>query len=323
MKILVTGISGRIGANLAASLVAMGHSVRGLVWHRDPAVCKLEDLEIELVTGSLTERDDVDAAVDGVDAIYHLGAAFQAGGPFSEQEYFEINVGGTFNMLEAARSQVNPPHILFASTDAIYEKYVPGGLDAPITEEAPRVPRGAYAMSKSVGEELCNSYWHTHALPVTILRFANVQAADEILSFPQFYLSKMYEAAPELAKLWTGEERLLLLMDSNGRLYKKHVADVRDIVHGCVRALGKERSFGETFQLAGPKPFTWDEAVYRLSETLQIPAVEVRIAGTPTFYEFDLRKAQRYLGFQPQFDIVRMIVDGLSFQRGEDIGVRR
>ena len=323
MKILVTGVSGRIGANLAASLVAMGHSVRGLVWHRDPAVSKLEDLEIELVTGSLTARGDVDAVVDGVDAIYHLGAAFQAGGPFSEQEYFEINVGGTFNMLEAARSQVNPPHILFASTDAIYEKYVPGGLDAPITEEAPRVPRGAYAMSKSVAEELCNGYWHTHALPVTILRFANVQAADEILSFPQFYLSKMYEAAPELAKLWTGEERLLLLMDSNGRLYKKHVADVRDIVHGCVCALGKERSFGETFQLAGPKPFTWDEAVYRLSETLQIPAVEARIAGTPTFYEFDLSKAQRYLGFQPQFDIVRMIVDGLSFQRSEDIGVRR
>jgi len=323
VNVLVTGITGRIGANLAASLAALGHSVRGLVWPRDPAVSKLADLEIEFVSGSLTDCSVVNEAVDGVDAIYHLGAAFQGGGPFSEEEYFEINVGGTFNVLEAARRQVRPPHVFFASTDAIYEKYVPGGLDAPITEETPRVPRGAYAVTKSVAEELCAGYWHTYSLPVTILRFANVMAADEILGFPQFYLSKMHERDPVLARLWTGEEQLLLLMDSNGRYYKKHVADVRDIVHGCLCALGKEGACGETFQLAGPKPFTWDEAVYRLSEILKIPAVEAAPAGNPTFYEFDLSKAQRYLGFQPQFDVVRMIVDGLGYQRGEDIGVRR
>ena len=78
---------------------------------------------------------------------------------------------------------------------------------------------------------------------------------------------------------------------------------------------------GETFQLAGPRPFTWDEAVYRLAEILNLPLVEVQVRGTPTFYEYDLSKARAALGFQPSFDIVRMIVDALSFQRGEDIGV--
>src|SRR5687767_7729481 len=66
MNILVTGITGRIGANLAASLVAEGHQVRGLVWARDARVEKLEGLGVELLYGSLTEAADVTRAVDGM-----------------------------------------------------------------------------------------------------------------------------------------------------------------------------------------------------------------------------------------------------------------
>ena len=148
-----------------------------------------------------------------------------------------------------------------------------------------------------------------------------VRAADEILEFPQFYLSKMKEAHPELAALWQGEERAVLLKDERGRPFKKHIADVRDIVHGCLCALGKDRALGETFQLAGPHPFTWDEVSYRLAEILKMPHVEAQVGGTPTFYEFDLSKAERDIGFSPSCDIVKMIVDALNYQRGEDIGV--
>ena len=45
-----------------------------------------------------------------------------------------------------------------------------------------------------------------------------------------------------------------------GRAWRKHIADVRDIVGGCVAALGNAAAVGQTFQLAGPAPFTWDEA---------------------------------------------------------------
>ena len=315
MNVLVTGITGRIGAELAAELASSGHSVRGLVWPQDPGVEKLSGMDLELIRGGLTDRDDVTRAVNGVEVVFHLGAAFQAGGPFSEQDFFDINVGGTFNVLEAARARGTVPHLIFASTDALYHKYVPGGMEEPITERAPRVATGPYAMSKAVAEELCMGYWHSYSLPLTILRFASVFAADEILQFPQFYLSELYAGNPALERLWQGEERLVALKDDRGRFYKKHVSDVRDIVQGCVRAMGRERAFGEVFQLAGPKPFTWDEAVYRLSEILQIPVIEAAPGGIPTFYEFDLSKSKRYLGFQPQYDVVQMIVDALSFRR--------
>ncbi|HIG18962.1 MAG TPA: NAD(P)-dependent oxidoreductase, partial [Candidatus Handelsmanbacteria bacterium] len=114
---------------------------------------------------------------------------------------FEINVGGTFHMLEACR-HAGVGHLLFASSDALYNKYVPGGMTAPITEATPRQARGWYAMSKGMGEELCEGYARSYQLPVTILRFAMVLGAGEILDFPQFYLSHLRNSSPELEALW-------------------------------------------------------------------------------------------------------------------------
>jgi nucleoside-diphosphate-sugar epimerase len=172
-----------------------------------------------------------------------------------------------------------------------------------------------------VGEELVNGYFLGHGLPTTILRFAMVLGAGEILDFPQFYLSKRKDSAPELAALWRGEERLVALRDAQGRYFKKHVAEVRDIVHGCLCALGCEAAAGETFQLGGPRPFTWDEAVGPLGAALGIPVVEAQVTGIPTHYEFDLTKARRLLGFDPQYDVGRMIAEALRFRRGEATGL--
>jgi UDP-glucose 4-epimerase len=322
MRILVTGITGRIGANLAAALVAQGHAVRGLVWARDARVEKLRPLGVELVEGNLTEPADVDRAVDGVDAIYHLGGAFQGGGPFSTDDYFAINVRGTYLMLEAAQRQPRLQQFLFASTDALYDKYPPGGMAEPIDpDRTPRRPRGWYALSKSLGEELCDGYWRTYRTPVTILRFALTVGAGEIAHFPQFYLSKLKETYLDLAPLWSGGERLVIMRDLNGRSWRKHIADVRDIVGGCLAALGKPAALGQTFQLAGPAPFTWEEAIPYLADRLGLPYVDARSNGVPTYYEYDLEKARRLIDFRPQYDIFRMIDDAVAFERGEEIGV--
>ena len=323
MKILITGITGRIGANVAAGLCAEGHDIRGLVWPKDPRVEKLKTLGIELIEGSLTDAADVNRCVDGVDAIYHLGAAFQGGGPFSENDYFDINIRGTFHVLEAARTNPGLKHLIFASTDAQYAKYPPEGLDEPIREDGlPRTPSGWYALSKSMGEELCNGYVRTFHMPITIIRFCLVVGAGEILTFPQFYLSNL-KSRPEMKAHWNGDEKLVLQRDKKNRPFKKHIADVRDIVQGCLDALGKTAAHGETIQLGGPKPFTWDVTIPYLSEKLEIPYIDVVSQGTPTHYQFDLSKAQDLLGFEPRYDIITMIDDALRFRDGEDIGVLR
>ncbi len=331
MKILVTGISGRIGANLAKALIDEGHEVRGLVWEKDARLEKFDGLPVELVEGSLVNPPDVNDAVSGVEAICHLGAAFQGGGPFSNEDYFEINARGTFNMLEAARENLdNLKHFFFASTDATYEKYVPGGLSDPIREdEMAQKPGGWYALSKVLGEEMCRGYHRSYQLPISIFRFAFVAAGDEILDYSQFrldhwqnaYASRTTGAAAEtrqqLLDFGNAGERLLIARDENGRSYKKHIADVRDIVLGFLTALGKPQAIGETFHLAGPTPFTWEETVPYLAEKLGVDYVDVQLAeNTPTFYEFGLAKGARLIGYHPQFDIFKMIDSAIAFRQG-------
>ena len=322
MHVLITGITGRIGANLAASLIGEGHQVRGLVWPRDPRIEKLQHMDLDLQTGTITRTEDVRKAVEGVDAVYHLGAAFQGGGPFTEEEYFEINVRGTFNVLEAAKGADGPGSFVFASTDAVLDKYLPGGRAEPIREKVePKAPADWYSLSKSMGEELCAGYVRMNVVPATILRFPYTVGPGEILDFPNFYLSKSWEAYG-LEALWQGEERLVLLKDGNGRPFKKHVADVRDVVDGLMAALGKPEAAGEAIQLAGPGPFTWDEAVPHLSEQIGLPYIEAAATkGPPSFYEHDLTRARTLLGWEPRYNIITMIDDALAFRRGEDIGV--
>jgi nucleoside-diphosphate-sugar epimerase len=341
MNILITGISGRIGANLAKALVEAGHRVRGLVWANDRRLEKLASLEVELIEGTVENPADVEKACAGMEAICHLAAAFQGGGPFSHEQYFAINVAGTFNMLEAARRYApNLQHFFYASTDAIYEKYIPGGIPEPIGEDGMKIaPVGHYALTKYLGEELCHGYQRTHQLPVTAFRFALAVAGDEILHFSQFYLShwlKAYEGKSgeeaasvraQLQQAWadhgdSAANCLLIARDEGGRSYKKHIADVRDIVQGFTDALGKPSVVGQTFQLAAPTPYTWEETIPYLAAKLNAPYVDVRLAGAiPTFYEFDLSKGRRLFGYSPRFDIFRMIDEALAWRAGATTGV--
>lgn len=316
MKILITGITGRVGANLAARLVAEGHTVHGLVWDKDQRTEKLQHLGIHLHSGNLTEVGDVEAAIKNMEAVYHLGAAFQGGGPFTEDQYYNINVGGTFNVLEGAR-RAGVGQVIYASTDALLSKYPPGGMTDPISEDLKKTPGGGYAITKSIGEDLCLSYWQNQEIPVTITRFAMIFGAGEILRFPQFY----YNGSAPDNRVESTVKKLAVLRDKTGRSYKKHTADVRDIVGGLVAALGKEKAFGEVVQLAGPEPFTWEKVVPYLADALNLPYGEIIKEGNPTFYEFNLEKARNLIDFIPAYDIFRTIDDAIRYERGEDIGL--
>lgn len=341
MHILITGISGRIGANLAKALIEAGHSVRGLVWAQDRRSEKLAGLPVELSEGTITNMAAVEAAVAEVDAICHLAAAFQGGGPFTNEQYFDINVRGTFNMLEAVRQRTKPlQQFFYASTDAIYEKYIPGGMTEPIREDTMKIaPGGQYALTKYLGEELALGYHRNYGVPVTVFRFALAVAGDEILNFAQFYLShwlKSYEklTTPEAVQVYqrlqamcpadeaAAQRCLLIARDAQGRSYKKHIADVRDIVQGFTDGLDKPGAIGQIFQLAAPTPYTWEETIPYLAQKLGVDYVDVNLAGqVPTFYEFDMSKGQRLFGYQPRYDIFTMIDDALAFRQGQTTGV--
>ena len=118
-----------------------------------------------------------------------------------------------------------------------------------------------------------------------------------------------------------GKEKLIILRTKDGRSFKKHIAEVRDITDGCLCAFNNSKSFGETFQLAGPKPFSWEDTIPYLSKKLNLPFVEGTPEGPPTFYEFDISKSKNILGFNPKYDIKEMIEEALKFKSGKSSNI--
>lgn len=322
MNILITGITGRVGANIAKSFITAGHQVRGLVWQDDPQTDKVAMIGAEIIEGDLASNSDVVSAADDVEAIFHLGAAFQAGGPFTPEQYFDINVKGTFNILEAALAQGDGlKHIIVTSTDATMFKYPPQGIAEPLCEDTlPLTTTSWYGYTKILTEHLTNRYVREESMPATIFRFANVWGAGEVVDFPQFQLAtfiKQLEKREDteskqtyhhMMSRYSGEPHLIAALDENGRSWKKHMIEVRDIVHGYEMVLCNPNTFGKTYQLASREPFLWSEIIPYIADKLNAPWTEVRLPITPTYYEYDTSSACNDFGYNPKLSL-REIVD--------------
>lgn len=342
MRILVTGGTGRIGGNLSVELLARGHEVRCLVYPGDASRAdKLAGYDgVEVVEGDLRDFDDVTRAVRGVDAIYHLAAAF--GGPFDNRQYLNINGMGTVNILEAVRAEApNLQRLVYACTEAIYWRLGEKGryFKEPITEAmVSTYKQMPYFLTKWVGEELCMTYDRQYGVPATSMRFATVIEPGEFLNADglpgRFLLSEAIERfgsasaesaeeeeiLGELRSLRTGEEKLLLSRCPNGVAYKQEFVDVRDVVQGLVLALEADAAVGEEFTLGGAAVFRWDEHVPWLAERYGLEFVDTRLPES-NFFEFDLSKIKGLLGYEPRHDVRSVVETAEAVRRGEETGV--
>jgi nucleoside-diphosphate-sugar epimerase len=342
MRILVTGSTGRVGANLVTALLERGHQVRAFIYPGDASrMRKLDGYDVERVEGDLRDSEDVAGAVAGTDVIYHLGAAM--GAPISTLEYFDINARGTLNVLEAARREDDLRRLIYASTDAVYPTdHKTSRYPEIITEETGIQPAMPYAMSKWIGEVLCLRYHQQYGLPAVPLRFACVVGPGELLErgIPArgMWLTEMLEslrrasapgpevgeALAQLEAVWPGEERLLLLRDAFGIPAKLAVVDIRDLIQWLLAAIQREEAIGEVINVPGPEPVRWEVAVPMASEKLGIPYVDVSLPlGPPFLYycEISYERAQRLLGYQPRHGNPSMVDLSIAMRQGKDIGL--
>jgi nucleoside-diphosphate-sugar epimerase len=338
MKVLVTGASGRVGANLTQALIQQGHTVRAFVFPGDASrMHKLDSFNVEIQYGELGDYDRVAQAVQGMDVVYHIAAAMI--GPFDNAAYFDTNAKGTFNVIEAVRTHAPNLHrFIYASTDAVYPVFPDDEPGHIATEDMNVEPSGMYPFTKWVGERLSLAYHKQYGIPVVAFRFAWVMGAGEIADpgYAKFlWLSKTledYKKRPQLSaeeeqalaileSLWPGEERLLLTRFRGKYPLRMHFVDVRDLVKGLLLGIEKDEAVGEVFNLPGPRMLAADEVVPYLSQRLNIPYVEADLPLRRPYRELSWAKAHRILGYTPQHDLDSMVDLALAMQSGERVEV--
>ena len=173
MKVVVTGGAGFIGANLCLTLAAE-ESVDQVVVLDDFSTGSPENLtnspSVKVVEGSILSVDDLDAVMDGTDAVMHLAARPSVPRSLTDpMATHEVNATGTMMVLEAARRH-GADHVVVASSSSVYG----ANPVLPKREDSVPMPVSPYGASKLAAEAYALSYARSFALPVLVFRFFNV-----------------------------------------------------------------------------------------------------------------------------------------------------
>jgi uronate dehydrogenase len=161
-RILLTGAAGGLGRVLRPRLRARCSLLRA----SDIASMEAATAGEEVVQAKLEDRAAVDALLQGVDAVVHLG------GISTEQPFdaiLQANIVGTYNVYEAARRH-GVKRIVFASSNHVTGFY---RQDEVIAPTCPKRPDGYYGLSKAFGEDLSRFYFDRYGIETVCLRIGS------------------------------------------------------------------------------------------------------------------------------------------------------
>ena len=175
-KLLVIGGAGLIGSHTVDALtqqdvgeiVIYDNFVRGRPENLTEA---LKDPRVKIydIGGDICQTDILEAAMDGVDGVFHLAALWLLQCHDYPRAAFDVNIRGTFNVLEAcAKKKIK--RLVYSSSASVYGDAV----REPMDEDHPFNNKNFYGATKIAGEAMARAFHHRYGLPVVGLRYMNV-----------------------------------------------------------------------------------------------------------------------------------------------------
>jgi len=300
MNILVTGGAGFIGSHLSERLLREGHRVIVLDNFDDfyDPRRKRKNLEpiiqnsrLRLYEGDLRDDAFVNKVfkAEGIEIIAHLAA--RAGVRPSIQFpalYAEVNIRGTFNLLEACRHH-KVGRMVFASSSSVYgnNPKVPfaetDNVDNPISP---------YAATKKAGELICYTYHHLYGLDIACLRYFTVYGPRQRPEMAIHQFTRLIHQGKQISLFGDGSSR-------------RDYTYVEDAVEGTVNALSRENGY-EIFNIGESQTTTLAELVQMIEERVGKKAVIEYLPAQPGDMErtfADIHRAKEKLGYLPQTDM--------------------
>jgi nucleoside-diphosphate-sugar epimerase len=311
VAILITGGAGYVGRWLAGELLARGIDV--VAFDRqapDPAGRPSLPASVRFVEGDVTDRGALlrVAASGSFSAVVHLAGIVTMGCERDPDLALRVNLGGTHNVLEAARSSVIP-RTVFASTISVYGPEVP----TPLTEDAPAAPLTWYGQSKLLAEQLGRYYQRRFGLDFRVARLAAIVGPSR-------------NAASGSATMYTS---LIVERAALGEPYEIDVDPEAGVpvcyVKDAARALATLATIGRAPQ--GIYQFGTDLAtVTGLIEVVRrrLPHAEFRFAPDPALapvsrisrgWQLSVAAAERDLGWRPAYTLETMVDDLIAMVR--------
>jgi dihydroflavonol-4-reductase len=286
MHILVTGGTGFIGSRLALGCLERGDSVLILGQANTPAEEEnrklLESSGATVTLGSVTDRERVLDVLHGIDIVYHLAAA-QHEANVPDQRFWDVNVTGTRNLLEAS-VKAHVKRFIYGSTIGVYGSAGHG----PIGDESPLQPENVYGVTKLAAENLVLAF--QQKIPVVIVRISETYGPGD------HRLLKLYKAI---------KKNVFFMIGSGKNLH--HLIYIDDLIEGLFLATTAEEAVGKILVLAGNWPITTNEMVTTIADHLGTPIRRFRAPLFPFLMLAAILEAVlRPLGIQPPLHRRRM-----------------
>jgi len=173
-RILLVGGAGFIGSHIVDQLVredpdeivVFDNFVRGSRRNLDKA---LASQKVTLIDGTMTDIKQLRKAMEGIDSVFLLAALWLGECLSDPRAAAEVNVMGTYNVIEAARD-LRVKRVVYSSSASVYGN----ALSVPMTEEHPFNNRTMYGATKIAGEQFFRAFHEMYGLPYVGLRYMNV-----------------------------------------------------------------------------------------------------------------------------------------------------
>jgi nucleoside-diphosphate-sugar epimerase len=317
MLILVTGATGKVGRNLIARLLEekrfSGARIRALCHNR----LIDEGERVEVVRGSIADRDVAVAAVAGVTHIVHLATCKE-----TPDEVMDVTVRGLFWLLEEFRTSATARQFILIGGDAGvgHFHYRHHG---PLTEKTPHMAYpGCYALSKVLEEVMLEQFGIQYGTNGCCLRAPWIMEKDDFkytLSFGEdvFGGPDWKTMVPKAdAERYARDGTVPLLRDADGEPLKRNFVHVDDLVSAVLKAIDNPRAKRQLFNVCMSRPVDYGEVAAHLKRTRGLNSIDVPSQFHSNW--MDNAKARYLLDWEPEYDLAKLVDSAFDYERSQN-----